>query len=63
MTRLQRHYHTVTLDALNGRIKVWKEYENGSINLRQARLENMKIENDIDVLMEKKLKELEEEKK
>ena len=62
MTRLQRHYHIVTLEALNGRIKVWKEYENGSINLRQARLENMKIENDIDVLMEKKLKELQEEK-
>tara|TARA_Y100000768_G_scaffold84593_1_gene60454 strand:- start:9155 stop:9964 length:810 start_codon:yes stop_codon:yes gene_type:complete len=63
MTRLQRHYHIVTLEALNKRIKVWKEFERGIINIKKARRENQKIEGEIDILMEKKLKQLEEVKK
>ena len=63
MTRLQRHYHKVTLDALDKRIKVWKQFENGMINVNKARIQNKKIENEIDELMEKKLKQLQEAKK
>lgn len=63
MTRLQRHYHKVTLEALDKRIKVWKQFENGKININKARIQNNKIENEIDVLMEKKLKQLQEAKK
>ena len=62
MTRLQRHYHKVTLQALTKRIKVWKKYENSNISIEEARTENQKIENQIDMLMEKKLKQLEEVK-
>ena len=63
MTRLQKHYHIVTLEALNKRIKVWKEFENGVINIKKARIENKKIEDEIDVLMEKKLEQLQKAKK
>jgi len=63
MTRLQRHYHKVTLDALDKRIKVWKQFENGMININKARIQNKKIEDEIDALMEKKLKQLQEAKK
>ena len=63
MTRLQRHYHQVTLEALEKRINLWKEFENGIINIREARKENNKIEKEIDILMEKKLKQLQEAKK
>ncbi len=63
MTKLQRHYHMVTLDALNKRIEVWKKFEKGRINIQEARLQNKEIEDEIDILMEKKLKKLQEEKK
>ncbi len=62
MTRLQKHYHEVTLEALKQRIRIWKEFENGIIGIKEARIENKKIENDIDILMEKKLKQLQEAK-
>ena len=45
------------------RIKVWKEFENGVINIKKARIENKKIEDEIDVLMEKKLEQLQKAKK
>ena len=63
MTRLQRHYHKVTLQALTKRIKVWKEFEKGSININDARSQNNMIENEIDTLMEKKLEQLQRSKK
>ena len=60
MTRLQKHYHKVTLEALNNRIKLWKEFEDGIINIQDARIENKRIENQIDTLMEDKLEQLQE---
>ena len=63
MTRLQRHYHHVTLDALKKRIKVWEAFEANKISLRNARLQNQKIEDEIDDLMQKKLEQLESAQK
>ena len=63
MTRLQRHYHQVTLDALKKRIKVWKAFEAEKISLRNARLQNQKIEDEIDDLMQQKLEQLESAQK
>ena len=63
MTRLQRHYHSVSLEALKKRIEIWKEYENSSISLNDARDSNQKIEKQIDVLMQKKLEQLESAQK
>tara|TARA_B100000900_G_scaffold414000_1_gene439398 strand:+ start:703 stop:1518 length:816 start_codon:yes stop_codon:yes gene_type:complete len=60
MTRLQKHYHKVTLEALNNRIKLWREFEDGKINIKEARIENKRIEDQIDIRMEKKLKQLQE---
>ena len=36
MTRLQRHYHQVTLEALKKRIQVWKTFEAEKISLERA---------------------------
>lgn len=58
MTRLQKYYHTVTLDALEKRIAVWKKYEEGIIKLSFARKQNQLIEDEIDILMANKLKQL-----
>ena len=63
MTRLQRHYHKVTLEALKKRILVWKTYEKGNISLRDARKQNQIIENEIDDLMQQKLEQLESAQK
>ena len=63
MTRLQRHYHKVTLEALEKRIKVWKLFESNAISLREARSKNQEIEDEIDILMQKKLEQLESAKK
>ena len=63
MTRLQRHYHQVTLDALKKRIEVWKAFEAEKISLRNARLQNQKIEDEIDDLMQQKLEQLESAQK
>ena len=63
MTRLQRHYHQVTLDALKKRIEVWKAFEAKKISLRNARLQNQKIEDEIDDLMQQKLEQLESAQK
>ena len=63
MTRLQRHYHQVTLDALKKRILVWKTYEKGNISLRDARKQNQIIEDEIDALMQQKLEQLESAQK
>ena len=63
MTRLQRHYHEVTLDALLKRIDVWKAHENKKISLQDARSQNQKIEDEIDILMQKKLEQLESAQK
>ena len=63
MTRLQRHYHQVTLDALKKRIKVLKAFESKEISLRNARLQNQKIEDEIDDLMQQKLEQLESAQK
>ena len=63
MTRLQRHYHQVTLDALKKRIKVWQAFEDKKISLRNARLQNQKIEDEIDDLMQQKLEQLESAQK
>ena len=63
MTRLQRYYHQVTLEALKKRIKLWKKFENGEIKLSYARKQNELIENEIDILMENKLKQLNAVKK
>ena len=63
MTRLQRHYHEVTLDALLKRIDVWKAHENNKISLQDARSQNQKIEDEIDILMQKKLEQLESAQK
>ena len=60
MTRLQKHYHKVTLEALNNRIKVWREFEDGKINIKEARIKNKRIEDQIDIRMEKKLRQLQE---
>ena len=46
MTRLQKHYHKVTLEALKKRIKIGKGFENGMISIKEARIENKKIENE-----------------
>ena len=63
MTRLQRHYHIVTLDALKKRIKVWKAFEDNKISLENARRQNQKIEDEIDDLMQQKLDQLESAQK
>ena len=63
MTRLQRHYHKVTLDALQQRIAVWKLYESNKLSLKDARAQNQDIEDSIDVLMQQKLDQLESAKK
>ena len=63
MTRLQRHYHKVTLDALTKRIEVWKAFEDEKISLENARLRNQKIEDEIDDLMQQKLEQLESAQK
>ena len=63
MTRLQGYYHQVTLEALKKRIKLWKKFENGEIKLSYARKQNELIENEIDILMENKLKQLNAVKK
>jgi len=63
MTRLQRHYHQVTLEALKKRIKVWKAFEAKKISLKRARLQNQKIEDEIDDLMQQKLEQLESAQK
>jgi CRISPR/Cas system-associated endonuclease Cas1 len=63
MTRLQRHYHIVTLDALKKRIKVWKAFEENKISLENARRQNQKIEDEIDDLMQQKLDQLESAQK
>ena len=63
MTRLQRHYHKVTLDALTKRIEVWKSFEAEKISLENARLQNQKIEDEIDNLMRQKLEQLESAQK
>tara|TARA_Y100001936_G_scaffold70123_1_gene69199 strand:- start:175 stop:981 length:807 start_codon:yes stop_codon:yes gene_type:complete len=63
MTRLQRHYHKVTLEALKKRIKVWKAFEAEKISLESARLQNQKIEDEIDDLMQQKLEQLESAQK
>tara|TARA_B100000035_G_scaffold313211_1_gene326416 strand:- start:543 stop:1349 length:807 start_codon:yes stop_codon:yes gene_type:complete len=63
MTRLQRHYHKVTLDALQQRIAVWKLYESNKLSLKDARAQNQDIEDSIDILMQQKLDQLESAKK
>ena len=63
MTRLQRHYHQVTLNALKKRIKVWKAFEAEKISLRDARIQNQIIEDEIDDLMQQKLEQLESAQK
>ncbi len=63
MTRLQRHYHKVTLKALEKRIEVWKLFESNNISLREARIKNQEIEDEIDILMQKKLEQLESAQK
>ena len=63
MTRLQRHYHKITLNALEKRIRVWKSYERSSISLKDARIKNQEIEDEIDILMQKKLEQLESAQK
>ena len=63
MTRLQRHYHQVTLEALKKRILVWKTYEKGKISLKDARKQNQTIEDEIDDLMQQKLEQLESAQK
>jgi hypothetical protein len=63
MTRLQRHYHKVTLDVLKKRIQLWKDFENNKITLNTARENNLQLENKIDTLMQKKLEQLESAKK
>ena len=63
MTRLQRHYHQVTLDALKKRINVWKAFEAKKISLENARLQDKKIEDEIDILMQQKLEQLESAQK
>ena len=63
MTRLQRHYHKVTLDVLKERIQLWKDFENNKITLNTARDNNIQLENKIDTLMQKKLEQLESAKK
>jgi RNase P/RNase MRP subunit p30 len=63
MTRLQRHYHKVTLDVLKERIQLWKDFENNKITLNAARENNLQLENKIDSLMQKKLEQLESAKK
>ena len=63
MTRLQRHYHQVTLEALKKRILVWKTYEKGKISLKDARKQNQAIEDEIDDLMQQKLEQLESAQK
>lgn len=63
MTRLQRHYHKVTLEILKERIQLWKDFENNKISLNYARENNLELENKIDDLMQKKLEQLESVKK
>ena len=63
MTRLQRHYHVVSLQILKKRIQVWKDFENNMINLNQARDMNSSLERDIDKLMQDKIEQLEAMKK
>ena len=63
MTRLQRYYHNVSLETLKKRIQVWKDFEENSINLEQARDINRSLENSVDILMQKKVEQLEAAKK
>jgi hypothetical protein len=63
MTRLQRHYHKVTLDVLKDRIQLWKDFEDNKITLNAARENNLQLENKIDTLMQEKLEQLESSKK
>jgi hypothetical protein len=63
MTRLQRHYHVVSLQILEKRIQVWKDFENKMINLNQARDMNSSLERDVDKLMQDKIEQLEAMKK
>ena len=63
MTRLQRHYHVVSLKILKKRIQVWKDFENNVIDLNQARDMNSSLEGDIDKLMKDKIEQLEAMKK
>ena len=63
MTRLQRHYHQETLNALKKRIKEWKAFEAEKISLRYARIQNQIIEDEIDDLMQQKLEQLESAQK
>jgi hypothetical protein len=63
MTRLQRHYHDISLKILKKRIQVWKDFENNVINLNQARDMNRSLENDVDKLMQDKIEQLESMKK
>jgi hypothetical protein len=63
MTRLQRHYHEVSLKILKKRIQVWKDFENNVISLNQARDMNRSLESDVDKLMQDKIEQLETMKK
>ena len=63
MTRLQRHYHDVSLKILIKRIQVWKNFENNVIDLKQARDMNRSLEKSVDKLMQDKLEQLEAMKK
>ena len=62
MTRLQRHYHKVTLDVLKERIQLWKDFENNKITLNTARDNNLQLENKIDILCRKSLNSLSPQK-
>ena len=61
--RLEAASATATLDALKKRIEVWKAFESEKISLRNARLQNQKIEDEIDDLMQQKLEQLESAQK
>ena len=63
MTRLQGYYHEVSQNTLQKRIQVWKDFENKKLNLKQAREINNTLENNVDKLMQQKLKQLEAAKK
>ena len=63
MTRLQRHYHDVSLKILKKRIQVWKDFESNVISLNQARDMNRSLETDVDKLMQDKIEQLEAMKK
>jgi len=48
---------------LKERIQLWKDFENNKITLNTARDNNLQLENKIDILMQKKLEQLESAKK